>query len=409
MYIFGLLSFCLLPQIKIRDTLQKNYFQVLERRNDDDLNVHSTICEWGKAIKSDFDTTNAPFKLRHGPPDQAQVAQAFSLLHNLTKEALAAQGGILTQQGHQLMKQDKKIEELQDTVVEMRTMISELDAERSDMRTTISDLDAALMPRCQGGAQTALLPADPAPGDGPPPSVPAATAIAIAAPQPEPPPAPSSSSRVSPGGKDSTKSLSRTGVKDRGVKDKDKAPAFDTHASLIKVYVTFLRHKWTRAEDAGTWENKHHRSMGVKIYSWVHAIAAPEENDVLLTGSKTDDRGMTSPNVAKVETNLLKLVIGILYQMHMTYLPAVKMTYLPAVKIGILYQVHMTYLPAVKIGILYQVHMTYLPAVKMTYLPAVKIGILYQVHMTYPPAEERNYRHNLRPPPSQHRIQSCVP
>jgi hypothetical protein len=46
MYIFGLLSFCLLPQIKIRDTLHKNYFQVLEHRNDDDLNVHSTICEW---------------------------------------------------------------------------------------------------------------------------------------------------------------------------------------------------------------------------------------------------------------------------------------------------------------------------------------------------------------------------
>ncbi len=80
------------------------------------------------------------------------------------------------------MQQDKKIEELQDTVVEMRTMISEFHAEKSDMRTMISDLDAALMPRCQGGAQTALLPADPAPGDGPPPSVPAATAIA--APQP---------------------------------------------------------------------------------------------------------------------------------------------------------------------------------------------------------------------------------
>ena len=108
-------------------------------------------------------------------------------------------------------------------------------------------------------------------------------------------------------------SLSRTGVK-------DKAPGFDTHGSLIKVYVTFLRHKWTTAEDAGTWENKHHRSMGVNIYSWVHGIAAPEEtpeeNDILLTGSKTDDRGMTSPNVAKVETNLQKLVIGILYQVQ---------------------------------------------------------------------------------------------
>jgi hypothetical protein len=34
---------------------------------------------------------------------------------------------------------------------------------------------------------------------------------------------------------------------------------------------------------------------------------------------------MTSPNVPKVETNLLKLFIGILYQVHMTYLPAVKM------------------------------------------------------------------------------------
>jgi hypothetical protein len=81
-----------------------------------------------------------------------------------------------------------------------------------------------------------------------------------------------------------------------------------THGSLIKVYVTFLRHKWTTAEDAGTWENKHHRSMGAKMYSWVHAIATAEENAILLTGSKTDDRGMTSPNVAKVETNLQKLV-----------------------------------------------------------------------------------------------------
>ena len=34
--------------------------------------------------------------------------QAIKLLHNLTKEALAAQGGILTQQGQQLMQQDKK-------------------------------------------------------------------------------------------------------------------------------------------------------------------------------------------------------------------------------------------------------------------------------------------------------------
>jgi hypothetical protein len=33
------------------------------------------------------------------------------------------------------------------------------------------------------------------------------------------------------------------------------------------------------------------------------------------------DRGMTSPNVAKVETNLQKLVIGILYQVHKKYLP----------------------------------------------------------------------------------------
>jgi hypothetical protein len=111
------------------------------------------------------------------------------------------------------------------------------------MRTMISELHSALMPRCQGGAQTALLSADLAPGDGPPPSVPAGTHV----PAPQPP-APSSSSRVSTGGKDSTKSLSRTGVK-------DKAPGCDTHGSLIKVYVTFLRHKWTRAEDAGTWEN----------------------------------------------------------------------------------------------------------------------------------------------------------
>ena len=108
MHIFRLPSFCHLPQIKIRDALHKNYFQVLKDRDDDDLNVHSTICEWGKAVKLDFDTTNAPFKLCHSQPDQAQVAQAFTLLHNLTKEALAAQGGILTQQGQQLMQQDKK-------------------------------------------------------------------------------------------------------------------------------------------------------------------------------------------------------------------------------------------------------------------------------------------------------------
>ncbi len=78
MYIFRLTSFCLLPQIKIRDTLHKNYFQVLKNCNDDNLNVHSTIYEWGKVIKSDFDTTNAVFKLCHGQPDQSQVTQAFT-------------------------------------------------------------------------------------------------------------------------------------------------------------------------------------------------------------------------------------------------------------------------------------------------------------------------------------------
>jgi hypothetical protein len=62
------------------------------------------------------------------------------------------------------------------------------------------------------------------------------------------------------------------------------------------------------------------------MYSWVHDIATTEENDILLTGSKTDDRGMTSPNVAKVETNLQKLVIGILYQVHKKYLPEVKIS-----------------------------------------------------------------------------------
>ncbi len=81
-----------------------------------------------------------------------------------------------------------------------------------------------------------------------------------------------------------------------------------THGSLIKVYVTFLRHKWTRAEDAGTWENKHHRSMGAKMHAIATAEETAEENDILLTGSKTDGRGMTSPNVAEVETNLQKLV-----------------------------------------------------------------------------------------------------
>ncbi len=42
------------------------------------------------------------------------------------------------------------------------------------------------------------------------------------------------------------------------------------------------------------------------MYSWVHGIATPEENDILLTGSNTDDRGMTSPNLAKVSFGLKK-------------------------------------------------------------------------------------------------------
>ena len=84
-------SGCVIPQIKIEDTLRKHYFNIIHA-HDHTLNPHSKICEWGKLIKSDFDTTNAPFNLRHGQPDQTQVAQAFELLHNLTKEALAAQG-----------------------------------------------------------------------------------------------------------------------------------------------------------------------------------------------------------------------------------------------------------------------------------------------------------------------------
>ena len=134
--------------------------------------------------------------------------QAITLLHNLTKEALAAQGGVLTQQGQQFMRQDKKIEDLQDAVSVLK------------MRSMISDLDTALVTRGQGGAQAAagaqgaagaqaaasgaLLPAAPTPGDGPPQSAPAAAATA--APSSAPPPSPSSSNRVATGGKDSTKS-----------------------------------------------------------------------------------------------------------------------------------------------------------------------------------------------------------
>jgi len=54
------------------------------------------------------------------------------------------------------MQQDKKIEELQDTDSEMRTMISQHEAERSEMRTMILDLHASLLPRSQGGAQARL-------------------------------------------------------------------------------------------------------------------------------------------------------------------------------------------------------------------------------------------------------------
>jgi hypothetical protein len=54
------------------------------------------------------------------------------------------------------MQQDKKIEELQDTVSEMRTMISQHETERSEMRTMISSLHASLLPRGQGGAQARL-------------------------------------------------------------------------------------------------------------------------------------------------------------------------------------------------------------------------------------------------------------
>ena len=69
---------------------------------------------------------------------------------------------------------------------------------------------------------------------------------------------------------------------------------------------------------------RHHRSTGAKIYKWVHAIATAEENEILLNGSKTDSRGMTCSNVSKVETNLQRLVIGILYQVHKKYLPTAK-------------------------------------------------------------------------------------
>ena len=118
-------------------------------------------------------------------------------------------------------------------------------------------------------------------------------------------------------GIDSTQGLSRTGVQ-------EKAPGFHTHDSLIAVYVTFLRQKWRKAEDAGTWQDKHHRGAGATIFKWVHAIATEEEN-AILTRNRTDASGLSCPDVAKVQKNLEKLLIGVLYAVHKAHLPKAKM------------------------------------------------------------------------------------
>ena len=235
----------LFVQVKMQDVVYTHYAKVLHSQ-DLEFHVHSKLLEWGKAIKSDFDTKNVALKLRHGQPDQVQVAAGFKLLNDLMRDSLAAQGVRLTQQGQQLARQETQIQNLQVTV--------------SNQEKTISEMHAGI---------------------------------------------------------NSTQALSRTGVK-------EKAPGFQTHDSLIAVYVTFLRQKWRKAEDAGTWQDKHHRAAGATIFKWVHAIATEEEN-AILTRNRTDASGLSCPDVAKVQKNLEKLLIGVLYAVHKAHLPQAKM------------------------------------------------------------------------------------
>ena len=324
----------LFVQVKMQDVVYKHYAKVLHSQ-DQEFNAHSKLLEWGKAIKSDFDTKNVAFKLRHGQPDQVQVAAGFKLLNDLMRDSLAAQGGRLTQQGQQLARQETQIQNLQVTVSNQEKTISE-------MHAMMTQVHAALIPSGQGGAPAisfrAPLPAAPAPAPGS--STPGSDAASTAAPllhpaaaipsdsgrasalASAPPPAPGAVPSSDPkssahAGINSTQALSRTGVK-------EKAPGFKTHDSLIAVYVTFLRQKWRKAEDAGTWEDKHHRAAGATIFKWVHAIATEEEN-AILTRNRTDASGLSCPDVAKVQKNLEKLLIGVLYAVHKAHLPKVKM------------------------------------------------------------------------------------
>ena len=306
----------------MQDVVYTHYAKVVHSQ-DEGFHVHSKLLEWGKAIKSDFDAKNVAFKLRHGQPDQAQVAAGFKLLNDLIRDALAAQGGRLTQQGQQLARQETQIQNLQGTVSNQEQKISE-------MHAMMTQLHAALITSEPGGAPAvssrAPLPAAPAPAPGPANhgSEAASAAAPSLAPEsaPAPAPAPGAVPASNPkssahAGIDSTQALSKTGVQ-------EKAPGFQTHDSLIAVYVTFLRQKWRKAEDAGTWQDKHHRAAGATIFKWVHAIATKEENDIL-TRNRTDASGLSCPDVAKVQKNLEKLLIGILYELYKAHLPNEKM------------------------------------------------------------------------------------
>jgi len=85
------------------------------------------------------------------PPLSRAAALTMPLLLTGGKEALAAQGDMLTQQGQQLMRQEKQIEELQGTVLGLHKQITEI----AEMYTMISQLHAALLPSGQGGAAAA--------------------------------------------------------------------------------------------------------------------------------------------------------------------------------------------------------------------------------------------------------------
>ena len=301
--------------------MYKHYAKVLHA-HDDTFQVHAKILEWGKAIKHDFDASNIPFTLGHTKPDPAQVAQAFSLLNTLMRDALAAQGHMIAQQGD-------KIGELHGVVSGQQQQLSQLHSMLSGQQEQISQIHALLFSQmhssqtrdAQAGAQTASSVAGPS------------QVAAVADAQHDADIASSyiynimaedqdavqrkrsatdaggSSSGKKHGLNDSSKALSMTGLK-------DSAPGFDQCDSLIDVYKTWLRHKWTRPSDAGTWKDKRHKSMGAKVFSWVNPILTEEEREILEKGEDTDHRGFNDPNVGKVEHNLQKLIIGIVYQIH---------------------------------------------------------------------------------------------